>query len=125
MNGHLQGLYPGEINPTLILLSHEACLHLNGHVKSHNKGYCSEENPLVIHTVSLHEVKGHVWCVANATRIIGSTFFRPDIHTNTKTDSNTTSYTPVQFTENISLLLSKIIEHQTLQTISRTHDQIW
>jgi len=42
-----------------------------------------------------------------------------------KTDSNTTSYTPVQLTENISLLLSKIIEHQTLQTISRTHDQIW
>lgn len=83
MNGQLQGLYPGEINPTLILFSHEACLHLNGHVKSQNKGYWSAEYPVVIHMVSLYDVKSHVWCVANATRIIGPTFFRPDIHTNT------------------------------------------
>jgi hypothetical protein len=83
MNGHLQGLYPGEINPTLILFSHEARLHLNGHVKSQNKEYWSAENPMVIHTVSLYDVKGHVWCVANATRIIGFTFFKPEIHTNT------------------------------------------
>lgn len=63
MNGHLQGLYAGEINPTLILLSHKACLSLNGHVKSQNKDYWSAENPVEIHTVSLHDVKDHVWCV--------------------------------------------------------------
>ena len=74
MNGHLQGLYAAEINPTIILLSHEACLHLNRHVKSQKKGYWSAENPMVIHTVSLHDVKGQVWCAANATGIIGPTF---------------------------------------------------
>jgi len=125
MNGHLQGLYAGEINPTLILLSHKACLHLNTHVKSKNKGYWSAENPVVIHTLSLHNVKGHVWCVANATRIIGPTFLGQKFIQIHKTHSNTISYTPVQLTENTCLLLSKIIQHQTLQTISRTHDQIW
>ena len=42
-----------------------------------------------------------------------------------KAHSNAISDTPVQLIENTCLLLSKIIQHQTLQTISRTHDQIW
>ena len=124
MNGHLQGLYAGEINPTLILHSNKACLHLNGHVKSENKGYWSAENAMVIHKVSLHDVKGHVWYVANVTRITWPIFLDQKFIQIHKTHSNTISYTPVQLTENICLLLREIIQHQTLETISRTHDQI-
>lgn len=76
VNGQLQGVYPGEINSTLTLFSLEACLHLNGYVKSQNKGYWCAENPMVIHTVPLHDVKGYVWRVASATGAIGPTFFK-------------------------------------------------
>jgi len=84
MNGHLQGSYAGDINPTLILLSHEACLHINGHVKSQNKVYWSAENPMVIHT-HCHYMMLRVMCVVLQMQLglLGPLFFRPEIHTNT------------------------------------------
>jgi hypothetical protein len=64
----------GYINPTLILLSSEALLHLSGYMNSKTNGCWSAKNSMSIYEVPLYDAKVRVSCVMNSTRIIGPIF---------------------------------------------------
>jgi hypothetical protein len=50
-------------------------------VNSQNNWYWSAENPMLINEVPLHDIVTGVWCAMSATKITGSFFVRPQIHT--------------------------------------------
>jgi hypothetical protein len=70
-----QGVYAGEVDPTLVLSSYKACFHLRGYIPLRKwvlvcmKSYVNLWMPL-------HVIKYLVWCAISATGIVGPIFVR-------------------------------------------------
>lgn len=67
-NCHLCGVRTGEINPTLILFSSEACFHLRGYVNTAGNFFLGHKTPV-------HDITVCVCCAVSATMITGLIFF--------------------------------------------------
>lgn len=75
VNGLLNGVNAGEINPTLIPCNEKVWFHFSGHMNSQYKINLSVENHMLIHEVPLLDDNVDVWCAMSATRVIMPIFF--------------------------------------------------